>query len=171
MACWKGHAAVAQLLLEYRANIGCRTKTGITPLFQVGNLDCLGYFRRFSRLCVMYVYFSNYFVYLVLPSFYFFVLKNAEFRSCYLSSSQYKRETNLTLSYYPVLILYLQACRENHVDVVALLLDNGCSVNANFPNSRENPLTLAAEKGTQKFTRVLVNSDFRFYSMFNILKD
>ena len=35
MACWKGHATVAQLLLEYRANIGCRTKTGITPLFQV----------------------------------------------------------------------------------------------------------------------------------------
>ena len=44
-------------------------------------------------------------------------------------------------------ILCFQACRENHVDVVALLLDNGCSVNANFPNSRENPLTLAAEKG------------------------
>ena len=48
-------------------------------------------------------------------------------------------------------VLYLnhsQACRENHVDVVSLLVDNGCSVNANFPNSRENPLTLAAEKGT-----------------------
>ena len=44
---------------------------------------------------------------------------------------------------------YYQACRENHVDVVALLLDNGCSVNANFPNSRENPLTLAAEKGLE----------------------
>ena len=46
-----------------------------------------------------------------------------------------------------VLTPLLQACRENHVDVVALLLHNGCSVNANFPNSRENPLTLASEKG------------------------
>lgn len=31
---------------------------------------------------------------------------------------------------------YLQACRENHVDVVELLLDYGASVNAPFPNSR-----------------------------------
>jgi len=29
-----------------------------------------------------------------------------------------------------------QACRENHVDVVELLLDYGASVNAPFPNSR-----------------------------------
>ena len=35
MACWKGHADVAALLLEYDANKDCRTKTGITPLFQV----------------------------------------------------------------------------------------------------------------------------------------
>ncbi len=35
MACWKGHAVVAALLLEYDANKDCRTKTGITPLFQV----------------------------------------------------------------------------------------------------------------------------------------
>lgn len=36
MACWKGHGEVAALLLEYEANKDCRTKTGITPLFQVG---------------------------------------------------------------------------------------------------------------------------------------
>ena len=30
-----GHADVAALLLEYDANKDCRTKTGITPLFQV----------------------------------------------------------------------------------------------------------------------------------------
>ena len=30
MACWKGHAEVASLLLEYGANKDCRTKTGIT---------------------------------------------------------------------------------------------------------------------------------------------
>lgn len=35
MACWKGHGEVAALLLEYEANKDCRTKTGITPLFQV----------------------------------------------------------------------------------------------------------------------------------------
>ena len=30
-----GHAEVAELLLEYNANKDSRTKTGITPLFQV----------------------------------------------------------------------------------------------------------------------------------------
>lgn len=35
MACWKGHSEVAGLLLEFDANKDCRTKTGITPLFQV----------------------------------------------------------------------------------------------------------------------------------------
>ena len=30
-----GHADVAALLLEYDANKDCRTKTGITPLFQL----------------------------------------------------------------------------------------------------------------------------------------
>ncbi len=39
MACWKGHADVAALLLEYDANKDCRTKTGITPLFQVSELQ------------------------------------------------------------------------------------------------------------------------------------
>ena len=38
MACWKGHADVAALLLDYDANKDCRTKTGITPLFQVSVL-------------------------------------------------------------------------------------------------------------------------------------
>jgi len=32
--------------------------------------------------------------------------------------------------------VFPQACRENHVDVVELLLDYGASVNAPFPNSR-----------------------------------
>ena len=41
MACWKGHADVAALLLEYDANKDCRTKTGITPLFQVREGDRL----------------------------------------------------------------------------------------------------------------------------------
>ena len=36
MACWKGHSDMAGLLLEFDANKDCRTKTGITPLFQVG---------------------------------------------------------------------------------------------------------------------------------------
>ena len=30
-----GHADVAELLLQHNANKDCRTKTGITPLFQV----------------------------------------------------------------------------------------------------------------------------------------
>ena len=41
MACWKGHADVAALLLEYEANKDCRTKTGITPLFQVSHSTTL----------------------------------------------------------------------------------------------------------------------------------
>ena len=31
---------------------------------------------------------------------------------------------------------FSQACRENHVDIVELLLEYGASVNAPFPNSR-----------------------------------
>ena len=44
-----GHADVAALLLEYDANKDCRTKTGITPLFQV----CGGVLRVFfTARCV-----------------------------------------------------------------------------------------------------------------------
>ena len=75
---------------------------------------------------------------------FFIVVTQQQIALCYFL---YKSEFYFTLN--PGLIFRLQACRENHVDVVALLLDNGCSVNANFPNSRENPLTLAAEKGTE----------------------
>lgn len=49
-----------------------------------------------------------------------------------------------------------QACRENHVDVVKLLLDYGCNPSTPFPNSRECPLTLAAEKGYVELTQLLL---------------
>lgn len=38
-----GHADVAALLLEYDANKDCRTKTGITPLFQVCGVFCVSF--------------------------------------------------------------------------------------------------------------------------------
>ena len=38
-----GHHCVAELLLERGANRDCRTKTGITPLFQVIRLERLSY--------------------------------------------------------------------------------------------------------------------------------
>ena len=51
----------------------------------------------------------------------------------------------------------MKACRENHIEVVRLLLDYGCAVNAPFPNSsRENPLTLASEKGHVELVRLLL---------------
>lgn len=50
----------------------------------------------------------------------------------------------------------VQACRENHVDVVKLLLDYGCNPSTPFPNSRECPLTLAAEKGYMELTQLLL---------------
>ena len=50
-----------------------------------------------------------------------------------------------------------QACRENHVDVVKLLLDYGCNPITPFPNSRECPLTLAAEKGFTELAQLLLS--------------
>jgi len=43
------------------------------------------------------------------------------------------------------------------VDVVRLLLDYGCNPSSPFPNSRECPLTLAAEKGYTELTRLLLS--------------
>ena len=77
-----GHRNVADLLLNRNAYRDCRTKTGITPLFQ--------------------------------------------------------------------------ACRENHISIVELLLEHGAGVNTPFPNSRENPLTLCAEKGHQELVGLLL---------------
>jgi len=77
-----GHRDVAELLLLRNAYRDCRTKTGITPLFQ--------------------------------------------------------------------------ACRENHITIVELLLENGAGVNSPFPNSRENPLTLCAEKGHHELVELLL---------------
>ena len=51
----------------------------------------------------------------------------------------------------------MQACRENHVDVVKLLLDYGCNPITPFPNSRECPLTLAAEKGFTELAQLLLS--------------
>ena len=59
MACWKGHADVAALLLEYDANKDCRTKTGITPLFQVCVSVCLSvcaHVRACVCVCVRLTY-------------------------------------------------------------------------------------------------------------------
>lgn len=78
-----GHRDVAELLLLRNAYRDCRTKTGITPLFQ--------------------------------------------------------------------------ACRENHITIVELLLENGAGVNSPFPNSRENPLTLCAEKGHHELVELLLS--------------
>ena len=49
-----------------------------------------------------------------------------------------------------------QACRENHISIVELLLEHGAGVNTPFPNSRENPLTLCAEKGHQELVGLLL---------------
>ena len=42
------------------------------------------------------------------------------------------------------------------MDVVKLLLDYGCNPSTPFPNSRECPLTLAAEKGYVELTQLLL---------------
>lgn len=82
-----GHRSVAELLLQRSAYRDCRTKTGITPLFQ--------------------------------------------------------------------------ACRENHVSIVELLLEHGAGVNNPFPNSRENPMTLCAEKGHKELVQLLLEKGAR----------
>ena len=49
-----------------------------------------------------------------------------------LRSNNHERKESVNFKCF----LCSQACRENHVDVVELLLDYGASVNAPFPNSR-----------------------------------
>ena len=49
-----------------------------------------------------------------------------------LRSNNHERRESVNFNCF----LCPQACRENHVDVVELLLDYGASVNAPFPNSR-----------------------------------
>lgn len=102
-----GHRDVAELLLENVANRDCRTKTGITPLFQVS--------QKSSACCWCKI----------------LVREGCE--CC--SRTEIKepgRKEYVSFNLFP----FPQACRENHVDVVELLLDYGASVNAPFPNSR-----------------------------------
>lgn len=102
-----GHRDVAELLLENVANRDCRTKTGITPLFQVSQK---------SSTCPW--------------------CKILVREGCACGSrteiKQPGRKEYVSFNFF----LFPQACRENHVDVVELLLDYGASVNAPFPNSR-----------------------------------
>lgn len=102
-----GHRDVAELLLENVANRDCRTKTGITPLFQVS---------QNSSTCPW--------------------CKILVREGCACGSrteiKQPGRKEYVSFNFF----LFPQACRENHVDVVELLLDYGASVNAPFPNSR-----------------------------------
>ena len=102
-----GHRDVAELLLENVANRDCRTKTGITPLFQVSQK---------SSTC---------------PCCKILVIEGCECGSR-TEIKEPGRKEYVSFNFF----LFPQACRENHVDVVELLLDYGASVNAPFPNSR-----------------------------------
>ncbi|XP_027047638.1 ankyrin repeat domain-containing protein 17-like isoform X3 [Pocillopora damicornis] len=150
LACWKGHTNVVELLLEHKSNIEHRNKAGCTPLMlasREGHVET-------TRLLlnkgaeINTPSGSNDDTPLTLACWKGhrdvaeLLLENVANRDC-------RTKTGITPLF--------QACRENHVDVVELLLDYGASVNAPFPNSRENPLTLAGEKGHVELVSLLLS--------------
>ena len=69
-----GHRDVAEMLLRYNANRECRTKTGITPLFQV-------------NVCILFSYILG-----VLNIFNVTKLVDVPWAVCGLSMANYKIE-------------------------------------------------------------------------------
>lgn len=151
LACWKGHDKVVQLLLENRSNIDHQTKTGCTPLMEATRE---GYCKVASQLLEHGAEVETPDNYGQSPLFMACWKGHsdvAELLLRYGANKDCRTKTGITPLF--------QACRENHVEVVKLLLDYGCSVNALFPNSRECPLTLAAEKGFDDLVLLLLRCD------------
>ncbi|XP_032234858.2 ankyrin repeat and KH domain-containing protein 1 isoform X2 [Nematostella vectensis] len=148
LACWKGHVGVVELLLKHHSKVDHQTKTGCTPLMEAtreGHVDVA------EQLL-------NHGADVELPDNYG---QSPLFMACWkghqavaelLLEHSASRDCRTKTGITPL----FQACRENHVEVVRLLLDCGASVNAPFPNSRENPLTLAAEKGHAELVSLLL---------------
>ncbi|RDD41757.1 Ankyrin repeat domain-containing protein 17 [Trichoplax sp. H2] len=150
LASWKGHYDVVECLLEYDAtNIDHQTKTGCTALMEAARE---GHYRVVELLI-------EHDADIEAPDNYG---QNPLFMACW--KGQYK-VAELLLHYganrdcrtKSGITPFYQACRDNHVAVVQLLLDFGASCNAPFPNTRDYPLTLAAERGHVDLTMLLLS--------------
>ncbi|PFX24058.1 Ankyrin repeat and KH domain-containing protein 1 [Stylophora pistillata] len=149
LACWKGHVDVVNLLLKHNSKVDHQTKTGCTPLMEA---------TREGHVAVAEQLLSHG-ADVELPDNYG---QSPLFMACWkghrdvaelLLENVANRDCRTKTGITPL----FQACRENHVDVVELLLDYGASVNAPFPNSRENPLTLGGEKGHVELVSLLLS--------------
>lgn len=149
LACWKGHVDVVDLLLKHNSKGDHQTKTGCTPLMEA---------TREGHVAVaeqLLLHGAD----VELPDNYG---QSPLFMACWkghrdvaelLLENVANRDCRTKTGITPL----FQACRENHVDIVELLLEYGASVNAPFPNSRENPLTLAGEKGHIELVSLLLS--------------
>ena len=149
LACWKGHTNVVQLLVSNKSNIDHQTKTGCTPLMEATREGHVGVARHLLEAGANVETPDNYGQSPLFMACWKGHSEVAETLLRYNSNRDSRTKTGITPLF--------QACRENHVGVVRLLLDYGCSVNSPFPNSRECPITLAAEKGHTELVKLLIS--------------
>eukprot|EP00795_Rhopilema_esculentum_P016779 gene16779-8239_t len=148
LACWKGHSIVVELLIKYKSNVDHQTKTGCTPLMEATREG----HKKDAEILL------NHGADVELPDNYG---QSPLFMACWkghyaVAELLLERTANRDCRTKTGITPLFQACRENHVSIVKLLLNYGASVNATFPNSRENPLTLAAEKGHKELVNLLL---------------
>ena len=149
LACWKGHTKVVQLLISKKSNIDHQTKTGCTPLMEATREGHVGVARLLLEAGANVETPDNYGQSPLFMACWKGHSEVAELLLKYNANKDCRTKTGITPLF--------QACRENHVTVVKLLLDYGCSVNSPFPNSRECPITLAAEKGHTDLVSLLLS--------------
>jgi len=148
LSCWKGHSTVVELLIEHKSDVDHQTKTGCTPLMEATREG----HKKDAEILL------NHGADVELPDNYG---QSPLFMACWkghydVADLLLERNANRDCRTKTGITPLFQACRENHVAIVELLLDYGASVNATFPNSRENPLTLAAEKGHKELVNLLL---------------
>lgn len=149
LACWKGHKDVVLLLLQSHSNVDHQTKTGCTPLMEATREG----HKEVAEILL------NHNADVELPDNYG---QSPLFMACWKG---HRNVAELLLNRFAYrdcrtktgITPLFQACRENHVAIVDLLLEHGAGVNAPFPNSRENPLTLCAEKGHKVLVEMLLD--------------
>lgn len=148
LACWKGHKNVVLLLLDSKSNIDHQTKTGCTPLMEAtreGHKDVAEILLNSNADVELPDNYGQSPLFMACWKGHRDVAELLLIRNAYRDC---RTKTGITPLF--------QACRENHISIVELLLEHGAGVNTPFPNSRENPLTLCAEKGHQELVQLLL---------------
>lgn len=149
LACWKGHKNVLLLLLQSKSNIDHQTKTGCTPLMEAtreGHKDVAEILLNHNAGVEIPDNYGQ------SPLFMACWKGHRDVAELLLQRNAY-RDCRTKTGITPL----FQACRENHVAIVELLIEYGAGVNTPFPNSRENPMTLCAEKGHKILVELLLS--------------